>query len=121
MAILLMNLRNVPEDEADEVRALLGEHGIDFYETRPSRWGLSAGGIWVREREQAARARALLEGYQRQRFERARADYEERRLRGEAETLYTRLQREPLRVLFYIAVIALVLYLAMTPLLFLWR
>lgn len=121
MAILLMNLRNVPEDEAAEVRALLEEHGIDFYETRPDRWGLSAGGIWLRAEGQAPRARALLDGYQQQRLERARADYQARRLRGETDTLYARLMREPLRALLYLGLVALVLYLAMTPLLFLWR
>ncbi|MFO7288296.1 MAG: DUF6164 family protein, partial [Gammaproteobacteria bacterium] len=51
MAKLLLNLRGVPDDEADEIRALLEEHGIAFYETPPSRWGVSAGGIWLRRRE----------------------------------------------------------------------
>ncbi|MGH8025314.1 MAG: DUF6164 family protein, partial [Pseudoxanthomonas sp.] len=35
MAKLLLNLRNVPDDEADEVRAWLTESGMDFYETQP--------------------------------------------------------------------------------------
>ncbi len=47
MSKLLMNLRHVPEDEADEVRALLDEHAIAYYETKPSRWGISSGGIWI--------------------------------------------------------------------------
>jgi hypothetical protein len=33
MAKLLLNLRNVPDDEADDVRALLDEHDIAYYET----------------------------------------------------------------------------------------
>ena len=33
MRVLLFKLNGVPEDEADEVRALLADHGIDFYET----------------------------------------------------------------------------------------
>lgn len=43
MAKLLLNLRNVPDDEADEVRVLLREHLVQVYETRPSPWGISAG------------------------------------------------------------------------------
>ena len=49
MAKLLLNLRHVPQDEADEVRELLSTNGIDYYETRPSLWGISAGGIWLHD------------------------------------------------------------------------
>ena len=45
MAKLLFNLRNVPEDEADEVRQLLTTHGVDWYETRPGPWGISTGAL----------------------------------------------------------------------------
>lgn len=116
MAILLMNLRNVPEDEADEVRALLRAHGIDFYETEPGRWRLSAGAIWLRAHEQAGQARSLLDDYQERRLAQARAELETRRARGEVETIRQRFAREPLRMLIYLAAIALILYLAMTPL-----
>ena len=43
MTTLLLNLRQVPDDEAEEVRALLNEHRIAFYETTPSLWGISPG------------------------------------------------------------------------------
>ena len=59
MSQLLLNLRHVPEDEADEVRALLERNAIAWYETEPNRWGISAGAIWVREDDQFERARAL--------------------------------------------------------------
>ena len=49
MAKLLLNLRNVPEDEADEVRAWLKENSLAFYETQPSPWGISGGGIWIED------------------------------------------------------------------------
>ena len=46
MATLLFRLRHVPDDEADDVRALLEENGIDFYETTPGNWGhLNAGAV----------------------------------------------------------------------------
>ena len=48
MAKLLFNLRNVPDDEADEVRDLLTAHGVDWYETRPGNWGISTGALGLR-------------------------------------------------------------------------
>ena len=47
MSKLLLNLRDVPDDEADDVRRFLDSGGIDYYETRPSLWGISGGGIWI--------------------------------------------------------------------------
>ena len=44
----LMNLRHVPDDEAEEIRALFEAHEVRYYETPPSRWGISMGGFWVR-------------------------------------------------------------------------
>ena len=72
MARLLFNLRNVPDDEADEVRALLDAHGLDWYETRPGPWGVSAGGLWLRDAGDWPRARGLLDGYQQARRSHAR-------------------------------------------------
>lgn len=115
-----MNLRNVPDDEAAEVREMLREHRIEFYETPPGRWGISAAGIWVRDAHEAAQARNLLAQYQRERGERARAEYEARRRAGDTETLAGRMRREPLRVLTYLGLAALVACLGMLPLIYLW-
>ena len=64
MSKLLMNLRNVPDDEADEVRAMLDAQQIAFYETRPSIRGISAGGIWVTEDAVFASAGRAMDDYQ---------------------------------------------------------
>ena len=64
MAIMLFKLRGVPDDEAEEVREVLKGAGIDFYETPPSRWGVSMEAIWLQDEEQMERARALIDGYQ---------------------------------------------------------
>ena len=37
MSKLLLNLRMVLDDEADDVRAMLDANRIEFYETQPSR------------------------------------------------------------------------------------
>lgn len=52
----LMNLRHVPDDEADEIRALFEDHEIRYYETPPSKWGISMGGFWVHDDDEAVRA-----------------------------------------------------------------
>ena len=57
MTTLLLNLRRVPDDEADEVRALLEQNQILFYETAPSMWGISSGGIWLTQPEDRERAK----------------------------------------------------------------
>jgi len=80
----LMNLRHVPDDEAEEIRALFDAHEVAYYETPPSRWGISMGGFWVHDDDEAARARALLDEYQRQRYETQRQAYEEHLARGES-------------------------------------
>lgn len=120
MARLLMSLRHVPADEAEEVRELLRQHGVSFYETPPGRWGISAGGIWLHPGEDAGRARTLLDGYQLERRNRARMEREERRARGEEESFQTRLKQNPLGTLLRLAGIILVLYLFSLPLQLLW-
>src|SRR5690554_7850067 len=82
MAKLLLNLRHVPDDEADEVRALLERNEIAFYETRPSLWGVSAGGIWISRDADMAVAKRLFAEYQERRRATARAEYEAARRAG---------------------------------------
>jgi len=111
----LLNLRGVPEDELQEIRDLLNGHDIDFYETPAGNWGISSPGLWLRGEQRAAEARALLDDYQRQRSLRVRAEYQELQQQGRAERLIDRLWFDPLRFLFYVAVIVLVLYVSIGP------
>ena len=115
MPVLLFKLRGVPEDEADEVRELLERHGIDFYETPPGNWGISAPGFWVRDQASLERGKALIEAYQHERTRRMREDYERRRRAGEVETLIHRALRHPFQTLFVLAIVAAVLYLSTAP------
>src|SRR5690625_30596 len=107
MCRLIFRLRNVPEDEADEVRDLLEQHHIDFYETSAGNWGISMPGLWVRDDSQYDAARRLLDAYQQERAERLRAEYEAARAAGEAETQWQRLRREPMTVIGGLTVIAI--------------
>lgn len=121
MAKLLLNLRHVPEDEASDVRALLEENRIDYYETRPSPWGISAGGIWLREADQHPRAKALLDAYQQRRGEQARAQRQAELEAGSAETFASLLRRRPLFVISTLLGMAVVAALVLLPFLLLSR
>ena len=121
MPHLLLHLRHVPADESDEVRALLRGAGIDFYETAPSRWGVSHGGIWLPDDGDIVRAKALLADYQAERSARARSEWAAARAEGRAETFADVVRREPLRVLGSVIAIAFLLALVALPVWWLWR
>jgi len=105
-------------DEADDVRAMLEANAIEFYETRPSRWGISHGGIWVTHDADAAKAKALMATYQAERQARVRAEHAAAVRDGSAETFGTVLRQDPLRVvLTVLAILALLGLIALVPLL----
>ena len=118
MSRLILNLRYVPEDEAEEVRAILDDNDIEYYETPPNRWGITAGGIWLADESQAERVEQLMAEYQTNRALRAQEEQERRRREGEVETLLGFVVRNPLQSVAYAAVIGLILYLSIMP--FLW-
>jgi hypothetical protein len=111
-------LRYVPDDEADDVRALLEAREIEYYETRPSMWGVSAGGIWVRHDRDAAAAARVMADYQDRRRAHARGEYEAAKLKG-AATFAAALRAHPLRTAVILIGIAIVLALSAAPFLML--
>lgn len=115
MAVLLFKLNGVPEDEADDVRALLDENHIDYYETEQGNWGISLAAIWLRDEAQLDRAKILIDTYQQERFTRAREEYEAKKQAGELETMLGRALRQPLLFLFYLLAILAILYLSIMP------
>lgn len=115
MSKLLLNLRNVPDDEADDVRALLDAKGIRFHETTPSMWGISAGGIWVTYDADFPAAARAFEDYEQQRSARVRAEYAAARQAGTAETFCSMLRDDPLRVVMVVLGILIVLGLTTLP------
>lgn len=119
MAVLLCRLRGVPEDEAEEIRALLDEHNINWYETHEGRWGISMPAIWLSDKGQLEEAQHLLHDYALQRQQRTREAHLEALQRGEADTLWRRLLRHPLRSLVYLLAILFIVYLATVPFLIL--
>lgn len=98
MSKLLLNLRHVADDEIQDVIALLDQAGIAHYRTEPSPWGISWGGIWIRDNADLPRAKALMAPYQEARGIRVRAEREAALRDGTAETFGSLLQRRPLFV-----------------------
>lgn len=113
MARQLLNLRDVPDEEADALRAALDESGLAYYETPPSAFGISAGGIWIRDEADWAEASALYERFQ---AEYARAAREA----AVVEPLWTHLCRHPARFLGRLAAVIAILLLMLWPVLELW-
>ncbi|MDX8383956.1 MAG: DUF6164 family protein [Ghiorsea sp.] len=99
MAALLFKLRSVEDDEAEEVRALLTEHAIDFYETTNGRWGLGYAAIWLHQDTDLSQGKELIKAYQQQRGEAARAAYEQRCQEGEQATMWDVCKERPVQVL----------------------
>ena len=115
MPRLLLNLRHVPEDEADDVRAFLQANAVAFHETEPSRWGISYGGIWISDSDDYPTARKLMDDYQQQRSARVRAEIAQAKLEGRSETFASLLREQPLKVLLAVVGIVLLLGLVALP------
>lgn len=115
MSTLLLNLRQTPDDEAEEVRQLLQANSIGFFETPPSRFGISAGAIWLADEARADDALALLAQYQAQRRDAARVAYAQARAEGRAPGFWQQLRREPVRVVSALIVIAALVALCAVP------
>jgi len=115
MSRLLIKLRHAPDDEIQEIRNLLQEHRIDFYETQSGPWGISAPGIWLNDERHYDRAKALLDDYQENRFREKRAEYESLRRVGRHRTFLQNLLENPLQVILYSLVVGLILYFSISP------
>lgn len=113
--MLLFNLKNVPDDEAAEVRDVLSQHHIDYYETPPGKWGISVGAIWLKDASQLEKAKQLIDAYQQERHHRVKQAYAELQQAGEVEGALDRLKQKPLQFVFYVVIISLVIYFSLIP------
>lgn len=115
MAVKLFTLNGVPDDEAEEVRQLLLEHGVDFYETPEGNWGISPAAIWLRDEKEFGHARKLIDDYQETRQVRVRDEYAQLKKTGRSRTVFDLIRENPLRFLAYIALIAMMVYFSTKP------
>ena len=107
-------MRHVPDDEAQEVRELLEQHNIEYFETFAGNWGISLPALWLKQEEQYSQARQLLDDYQTKRCERIKAEYEEQRALGQTKTMWHSFIENPLRFIAYFIMIAVVLYFSLS-------
>lgn len=111
MSKILFKLRNVPDDEADEVRELLTNHHIDYYETSAGNWGISMPAIWVRDEYQLQQAKALLDAYQEARSNRVREEYARLKREGKNKTVLDSFMENPILFIVYVLIVLALLYL----------
>lgn len=115
MAVKLFALNGVPDDEADEIRALLQSCEISFDETSAGNWGISSAAIWLNDDSRLEEARELIADYQRKRQASAREDYDRLCQAGKQRTLLDVIREHPLRFFVYTTVMLAVLYFSIIP------
>lgn len=113
MARRILNLRGVTIEEAEGLRQALEAAGVEFYETPPSAFGISVGGIWIRRDEEFDRAKQVFDAFQ-------DAFAAEARENNAPESLADYARRHPGRVAGYTAAALAVLLVMFWPVLHLW-
>lgn len=108
MAKLLFHLNGVEHDEAEDVRLILDEEQIEFYETNAGKWGISIAAIWIRHDDDFESARELIDQYQKQRQVR----YSEQ---NEIESLGQRWRRRPIDFILVAIALAAILSISVWP------
>jgi|SRR5690606_27173238 hypothetical protein len=119
MPNLLFRLNGVPDDEAQDIRVLLEENAIRFYETDAGFWRVGVDAIWLPDDSQLEQARALLDTYQQQRVEHQQQTYAVLQEQGRAPSLREKFAAQPFRILGLMVAILLVLALSLVPFLML--
>lgn len=115
MTILIFKLQNVPDDEAADVRELLAENDIYFYETHAGFWRLGVDGLWLPDDTNLERARELIKAYQAARATSQRKAYEDLVEQGQAPTLWQNFLLSPLRFVALIIAVFFILTLTLAP------
>jgi len=111
MAKKIFGLRGVPDDEADDIRQILSENQIEFYETAAGNWGVSMPAIWLEDEQQYTQAKELIDVYQAERLVRTRDEYERQKQAGEVESPADRLKRDPVSYILTVVFILFLLYI----------
>lgn len=115
MAKLIFKLRDVPVDEAQDIRELLESNEIAFYETNAGNWGIGMAGIWINDDSQYENASTVIDIYQQQRTQRFHDEYAELEHTGHAPSFLSNMRDSPLRFIVYIFSIAVILYISVMP------
>jgi hypothetical protein len=115
MAKLIFKLKSVSDDEADDVKNLLTENNIAFYESPAGNWEVSVHALWIKDDAQHTQAKQLIDEYQVKRSRHIKLETQQRIEQGEYETFVQRLFNKPVQIFFTLAIIVLILYLSIMP------
>lgn len=115
MPELLFNLRNVPDDEQTEVRQLLVDNDIDYYETSAGFWGIGTVAIWLKTDKQLVFAKQLLSEYQAARQLSAQQAYQDAKEKGELKNFTQMFKQQPVTISVYLLIIAALLTFMLAP------
>lgn len=121
MARLLFKLAQVPDDEALEIRELLTENQIRFYETDAGFFRVGLDAIWLADNSQEEEARALIRTYQQERAARQQATYAELVEAGQVPGVWQHFRAQPVRFLLLVSAIIFVVALTLVPFLMLLK
>ena len=115
MARLLFKLAQVPDDEAQEIRALLDEHQIPYYETNAGFFRVGLDAIWLADAAVEERARELLREYQTERLMRQRQNYAQLVEAGQVPSVWQYFCAQPIRFIASALAIIFVAGLTLIP------
>ena len=115
MAKLIFKLKSVSYDEADDIKNLLTENKIDFYESPAGNWEISMHALWLNDEAQYTQAKQLIDEYQVKRSQRIRLETQQKIDQGEYETFIQRLFNKPIQFFITLAIIIFILYFSIIP------
>ena len=115
MSVLLFRLNGVPDDEAYDIRELLNNNDLSYYETSAGKWGISTAAIWLTDNNQLQKAQLLIEEYEQERLLRARKEFEQLKDEGKIDNLFDKFRQNPIQFVCYFAIIVLIAYVSIKP------
>ncbi len=115
MAKLIFKLKSVSYDEADDIKNLLTENKIEFYESPAGNWEISMHALWLNDEAQYTQAKQLIDEYQVNRSQRIRLETQQKIDQGEHETFNQRLFNKPIQFFITLAIIIFILYFSIMP------
>ena len=107
MGTLLYKLHDVPDAEATEIRQILNDASIAFYETTAGNWGVSLAAVWLVDESDLPRAKELLDAFQ--------ETWREQQLQDIPEPFLQRVFRQPLKFALAMVAVLTILYLSIAP------
>lgn len=121
MARLLFKLAQVPDDEAQDIRALLDEHQITYYETDAGFFRVGLDAIWLADGTQEERAWELIREYQAERVIRQQQNYAQLVEAGQVPSVWQHFCAQPTRFIASAIAIVFVAGLTLIPFVMLLR